>query len=261
MRSKVYILLFFLIIKSSFSQDLFSVDSCHEKSRKSALVILNGFGSSKDSRLIQQDFFNDRGYDLFIPDFINRSSLEKTVSNFISFYYDNLEEYKEVKFLCYILGGYVLNEHINSNGIGNITSIIYDRSPVQERAPVVAVSKIPLLSFLLYGNVIFEFSLEKICNLEDSRGVNIGMIIESKATKFMKVFRKYSLNYGGYNFSPEEIDSNFDDYFYTYLDHDEMYTNFDVIGHEIFYFLSNGKFSKNAKREQYNFNPFSNFPK
>ena len=44
-------------------------------------------------------------------------------------------------------------------------------------------------------------------------------------------------------------------------DHDQMYERFDVIGEEIFYFLENHSFSNNAVREQYNWNPFTNYKK
>ena len=75
------------------------------------------------------------------------------MSTFSSFYdKNNLDEYKEVKFLCYIIGGYVLNHHIEKNGKGKITTIIYDRSPTQERAPKVATERLPCISQILYSN-------------------------------------------------------------------------------------------------------------
>ena len=52
-----------------------------------------------------------------------------------------------------------------------------------------------------------------------------------------------------------------DDYIYTWLNHDQMYERFDVIGEEIFYFIENHSFSNNAVREQYNWNPFTNYKK
>ena len=35
-----------------------------------------------------------------------------------------------------------------------------------------------------------------------------------------------------------------------------MYTRFDIIGDEIFYFLQNSKFPVNSRREKYHWNPF-----
>ena len=43
---------------------------------------------------------------------------------------------------------------------------------------------------------------------------------------------------------------------HTQVDHDQKYTRFDIIGEEIFYFLNNGVFTKEARREKYNWDPF-----
>ena len=124
-----------LITISSFSQDVFLVNDSMKKSEKIALVILNGFGDSKKNRKKQKNSFENKGYDLFIPEYIERESINKSIKTF-SIFYENqqLNNYKEVKFLCYIIGGYVLNKYIEENGKGNISTIIYDRSPTQERA-------------------------------------------------------------------------------------------------------------------------------
>ena len=43
---------------------------------------------------------------------------------------------------------------------------------------------------------------------------------------------------------------------HTKLAHDQIYNRFDIIGDEIFYFLNNGVFTKKARREKYNSDPF-----
>ena len=52
-----------------------------------------------------------------------------------------------------------------------------------------------------------------------------------------------------------------DDYHYTWLNHDQMYTRFDIVGAEIFNFINRGTFSTNAKREKYNWDPFLSYKK
>jgi hypothetical protein len=246
----------------SYAKEVIIIDLSANICEKKALVILNGFGDSKKNRKIQQEFFQEKGYDLFIPEYVQKKSIDLTVSTFSSFYdKNNLDEYKEVKFLCYIIGGYVLNKHIEKNGKGKITTIIYDRSPTQERAPKVATARLPFISKILYGKVLADFSEKKNNSLSDANGLKVGVIIENKATRLMRFFKKKSDSYGNYNYNAEEIEKNLDDFLHTYLDHDLMYKSFDVIGKEIFYFLENGKFTENAKRVKYNWDPFKKLKK
>ena len=145
MRKLIYILIFCLSSTDIYSQNIKIINTLEDISEKQALVILNGFGDSKKNRTIQKKFFQGKGYDLFIPEYIERNSIDSTISTFSSFYEkNNLDEYKEVKFLCYIIGGYVLNQYIEKNGKGKVTTIIYDRSPIQERAPKVSCSEIKI---------------------------------------------------------------------------------------------------------------------
>jgi hypothetical protein len=72
----------------------------------------------------------------------------------------------------------------------------------------------------------------------------------------MRFFEKSAAKYGEYNFNAAQIESNYDDFIHTILDHDLMYNRFDIIGDEIFYFLQNSKFPVNSRREKYYWNPF-----
>ncbi len=246
-----------LLCYSIYSKDVIIIDSTKDISNKEALVVLNGFGSSKRTIEIQKDFFKEKGYDLFIPDYIAKKSIDMTLANFFFFYKkNNLSSYKQVKIFCYIIGGYVLNQHIERYGKGNITTIIYDRSPTQERAPRSATERFPFISKLLYGKVLSDFSNLQITSLSDARNLNIGVIIESKATRLMRFLKKTADKYGQYNYQAQYIEMNLDDFIYTHLDHDQMYRRFDIIGNEILYFLEQGVFTENAKREPYNWDPF-----
>ena len=262
MKKLIYTLIFCLLFNSIYAQEVIIIDTSESVFDKQALVILNGFGDSKKNRKIQQEFFHEKGYDLFIPEYVEKHSIDLTVSTFSSFYdKNNLDEYKEVKFLCYIIGGYVLNQHIEKNGKGKITTIIYDRSPIQERAPKVAAKKLKLITKIYYGKVLFDFSEIEINPLRNKDSLIIGVIVENKATKLMRFFKRTSNSYGNYNYNAKEIERNLDDFIHTYLDHDLMYRRFDVIGQEILHFLEKGRFSENAKREKYNWDPFKKLKK
>ena len=245
-----------LIINLS-ANDFILKDNSINKSEKTALVILNGFGDSNKNRKIQLDYFKNKGMDIYIPKYKVRNSLAKTVNKFTEFYNKNeISEYKEVYFLCYIIGGYVLNEFIQSNGNKNIKKIIYDRSPTQERAARIGVDKLPFISRFLYGKILFDFSKVKLRALSKDNNLLIGVIVENQATSLMRYFEKSSYKYGKYSFNINDINSNNDDFFHTWLDHNLMYKRFDVIGNEILYFYKNGVFTDQAKREKYNWDPF-----
>jgi len=250
---KLFLILSFGLQAKSFTYINHSLD----KSEKIALVILNGFGDSKSNRKIQLDFFSNKEMDVFIPDYKERNSLDKSISSFTKFYSDfELEKYKEVNFLCYIIGGYILNNFIESYGINNIKKILYDRSPTQERAAKIGVDKLPLLSRIKYGKILFDFSTVNLESLSNIDGLSIGVIIENQATNLMRFFKKASYEYGEYSFDINDIDRNYDDFFHTWLDHDLMYKRFDVVGIEMLHFFQNGVFTRNAKRQQYNWDPF-----
>ena len=260
---KLYkVILICFITTSAIAQDVVVIDDSKKKEGKVALVILNGFGDSKKNRKKQKKFFENKGYDLYIPEYIKRKSIDKSIETFSLFYKNQeLSKYKEVKFLCYIIGGYVLNQYIEQNGKENISTVIYDRSPTQERAPQTAVKKLPLLSRLMYGNVLKDFSLREKENLSEDKGLSIGVIIENKATKLMRMYRKTADSYGEYTYDAYDIEPNLDDYFHTILDHDLMYIRFDIIGKEILYFLENGVFTSEAKRTPYDWDPFKKLKK
>ncbi|MBT5089949.1 MAG: hypothetical protein HOM24_02580, partial [Flavobacteriales bacterium] len=67
MKKLIYTLIFCLLFNSIYAQEVIIIDTSEYVSEKQALVILNGFGDSKKNRKIQQEFFQEKGYDLFIP--------------------------------------------------------------------------------------------------------------------------------------------------------------------------------------------------
>ena len=252
-----FIILSFILSSSLIAQEIIHVNPNSDITEKSAIVVLNGFGDSRKNRKKQRKYFESLGYDFFIPKYKVRKSLDASVEKFSDFYKSqNLNQYQELTVICYIIGGYVINQHIEEFGFGNIKTIIYDRSPIQERAPNVTVDKIPLIAWISVGKVLKQFSLAEKRPLESTKGVSIGLIIENKATPLMRLFQKASDKYGPYNFNPYQIDPNLDDYYHTILNHDEMYFRFDILGPELEYFIENGCFTEGAKREVYDWDMF-----
>lgn len=239
------------------SKDIIVIHEPHkDKAAKEALLILPGFGDKRRTRKIQKCFFSQYPYDLYIPDYHDRKSYRQTIENLQQFYeQQELDKYQKVHVFVYILGSWVINEFIQQEGRKNIHTIIYNRSPLQERAPRVVVDKIPRLAKLSKGQLLFDFKEAPYLPMTND-SIKVGIIIENKATKLIKLFKKTALSYGPVSWTAAGKQQQHDDLMHVYLDHNEMYRKFDVIGADIIYFLENGRFTSSAKRERYELDAF-----
>ena len=231
------------------------------RAEKEALLILPGLGDSKKGRKKQKAFFAQQGFDLFIPDYAVKQSYAATVENLATFYQtQNLGEYKKLHVFSYILGSWVINDFITKYGAQNISSIVYDRSPLQERAPRLAAEVIPRIAKMAMGELLLEFAEIPYSAIEQG-DINIGIIVESKATKLIRMFRKKTLSYGPIDWQNLNFKQAHDDLIYTRLNHDEMYVTFDEIGPDIIEFLRTGKFLSEARRTPFTWDVFEKHKK
>ncbi len=226
---------------------------------KEALLILPGIGDSKKRRQIQKAYFENQGYDLFIPNYIVKNSYTKSIDKFELFYYNHkLEEYSKVHVFSYVLGSWIINTFIKKNGYQNISTIVYDRSPLQERAPRIVAEVIPNFTKLIKGKVTLDFAkivYPSIVKMD----INIGIIVESKATKLIRFFRKKTTSYGEIDWNNLDFKQEYDDLIYTHLNHDEMYTNFDDIGNDIISFIKTGQFLNDSRRVSFMWDVFEKY--
>ncbi|MEX2485174.1 MAG: hypothetical protein WED10_11460 [Brumimicrobium sp.] len=244
------------------SQEIIVLDTTTTSEMKKAILLLSGFADSKKNREIQKDYFQHKGYDLFIPEYRGDETLEQCVANLNNFYNSQgLEKYDQIHIFSYILGSWTINKFIEKHGKKNISSIIYDRSPIQERAPCIASNNI---LFILWFKGI-RFILKDLAETDyppiEKGDIQIGIIIESKASLLMRTFKKKTLKMGPILWDIKYLNQKNDDYYYTWLEHNQMYTRLDIIGEEIFYFIKNGRFSKDAKREPFDWDPFVSYKK
>ncbi len=237
------------------------IDQSIDESKKEAILILPGFGDSKKGRKNQTKFFDNKGYDLFIPVYINETSLEKCVEDYFQFYVkDSLSKYKKIHVFSYIIGSWTINNYINTYGVKNVATIVYDRSPIQERAPYIVNRYLTRIGKFKFGPVLKDLA-ETSYPVIKKDSIHIGILIESKATKIMRLYRKKTLKMGVLNWHVDSLYQPYDDYCYTWLNHDQMYNRFDVIGEEVLSFIKTGQFTVEAKRERYNWNPFKSYRK
>lgn len=227
------------------------------RSEKEALLILPGFGSKLEGITDIGKFFAGKGYDLFIPEYIGRDSLGQCVQTLEKFFMaQKLGEYKKLHVFSYIIGSWTLNRWLQKHPENNIATIVYDRSPLQERAPYALVKDLPFFTRLLEGDIVEEFShtpYEPVVN--DSK--NIGIIMESRATKLIRKHKKTALSLGEIDWTVAGRGQDYDDCFYTLNNHDEMYHDFDETGLQILYFIEHGKFTDSARRIKPDLDPFT----
>lgn len=228
------------------------------RSQKEAFLIIPGFGSRSQGVGDIADYFKNKGYDLFIPAYISRDSLNACVENLDAFIKENkLSEYKKVHVFSYIIGSWTFNRWIAKNPNNNIATVIYDRSPLQERAPYAIVKDIPVIVRMLEGPIVAEFSRIPYEPIVNDSAINIGIMIESRATRLVRKHRTSVMELGEVDWTPQGRKQDYDDYFYTLNNHDEVYHDFDIIGKQIFEFIKNGKFTADAKRTKPDTDPFT----
>ena len=142
--------------------------------------------------------------------------------------------------------------------MGNLCSIIYDRSPLQERAPRVVSERMKWLGKMAVGNVVVDISGIPYPTIEKSN-LRIGIIVESKATSIIRFFRKTTMSYGPIDWDNLDFKQDHDDLIFTRLNHDEMYYRFDLVGKDILHFLKSGSFREDARRTSFDWDPFEKF--
>lgn len=258
------ILIFLLILQSATAEGksrLYIAQKNIRRSEKEAILILPGFGSKvHGTKEIAEAFFN-KGTDVFIPDYISRKSIDGCVLNLNEFIQKHkLHEYKKLHVFSYIVGSWTLNEWIKQNPDNNIRSIVYDRSPWQERAPFALVEDIPFLIRIISGPIMKEFSETKYPVIKDT-SINIGILIESKATKLVYKHKKAAEKPGPVYWEVDSLHQPNNDFMYIYMNHDELYTIIENMADEISGFFTHGNFSKSARREKYEEDPFTEFKK
>ena len=226
------------------------------RSEKQAILIIPGLDEPRQGRRAMSEHFSDQGYDLFIPDYVDADSFEGSVTNFKEFYRNqHLGEYEGVHVLSYILGSWVLNRFIDEVGPGNIRTIVYDRSPLQERAALVATENIPFLTRLARGRVVEQFS--KLPYAPIAKGtMRIGILVEGKATRLVRHFKSEVMAKGVIEWTALDFRQDHDDLMFVPFDHVEMYSQFDLLGPEILHFIRNGRFTGDARRTWYGWDPF-----
>jgi len=226
---------------------------------REAILILPGFGTIFHNTKNQVANFKNQGFDVFIPDYISRKSLAKCTKNVDQFYKKHhLDRYKKVHVFSYIIGSWTINLWLKQHPSSNITTIVYDRSPLQESVPKILVKTNPFLSRLIFGKLIRELS-ETPYEPFAADSINVGILIECKATKILWSKKAEFDKMPPLSFEKDSLHQPCTDYFYTFLSHDDLYTNLETASPEVLNFFRNGLFTAAASREKCARDPFETY--
>jgi hypothetical protein len=224
--------------------------------KEQALLILPGFGSKILGTRALKQFFKQSDMPFYIPRYISRKSIRLSI-NSLERYYQNkgLGEYKQLHVLSYIVGSWTLNQWIADYGKRNIKTIIYDRSPFQERAPLILLKDMSLVNALVFGKITRDFVNTPYPVLNDTSIVK-GVFIETYATNVVRKHKETAMEQGPLSWDVVNLKQPVNDFTYLPLNHDQMYTKPQAFGNEVFYFIEHGHFSQAFKHNTPVQNPF-----
>ena len=227
-------------------------------SRSEALVVLRGFGySGEGERAIRalQPAMAAQGFDLDIPDYISRSGLVESRRNLQRFMQDYTARYEKVHVFAFINGGWTVNPLIEASGAQKIATVIYDRSPLQERAPRIADEKLHFLTWVRYGSPVFDLARTPYPPL--TANVRVGLVVETLPTSFVRDHEQTARSYGPFRFDCDSFGQRHDDCMYVGVNHDELYVRFAEVWPEVLAFIRTGRFSNTANRAPPSGDPFA----
>lgn len=188
------------------------------------------------------------GVDLYVPTYITRSGLAKSRAKLARFIRDNrLDRYERVHVFAFIAGGWTLNPLVEREALPNLASVIYDRSPLQERAPKIAVTRLPKRAWLRYGTTVFDVARTPYQALEGP-GVKVALMVETVPTSFIKRYAEAARQDGPFDFACGALGQRYDDCLYLPLSHDEVYVHFADVWPEVRTFIRTGRFTAAADR-------------
>ncbi len=221
------------------------------KPASDALLVRPGFGydraGARAFRALAPTLAAE-GFDLYLPTFVARSGLDSSRERLDRFIRENrLNRHERLHVFAFIAGGWTFNPLADTGVIPNLSTIVYDRSPYQERAPRIAVQKLPFLTWVRHGPVISDMARTPYVPLT-ARDVRVGLAVETMPTSFIRRFAGSARRLGPYEFACDAFGQRYDDCMYVALNHDEVYTRFAEVWPEVRAFIRTGRFTRSATR-------------
>jgi hypothetical protein len=228
--------------------------------RSDALLILPGFGYSRDAEealsALRRPMKHD-GFDLYVPSYISRRGLDKSRSTLREFVREQrLDQYERVHVFAFLAGGWSLNPLVDAQELPNLATVVYDRSPLQERAARIATDDLHILTWIRYGSPVFDFARTPYPPLTRP-GVNVGLVVETRPTPFVQRHESAARRYGSFDFECDALLQPHEDCLYLPMHHGEVYERFAEVWPEVRAFIRTGRFTEAASRTPPEGDPFT----
>ena len=217
-----------------------------------ALLVLPGYGYSgageRALRSLAPAMANEH-IDLYVADYVTRSGLATSRAKLERFIRENrLDRYERLHVVAFLAGAWTLNPLLEQRVLPNLATVVYDRSPFQERAPRIAAEKLPVLAWMRYGSTVFDVAKTPYAPLTAPH-VKVALLIESTPTSFIRRYEREARSYGPFAFACGAFGQRYDDCAYLPMNHDELYTRFADVWPEVLTFIRNGTFTVAANRQ------------
>lgn len=215
-----------------------------------AVLVLPGFGygpaGEKALRSLAPSMAA-QGIDLYVPTYLSRDGLGKSRENLRRFIRDrHLERYARVHVFAFIAGGWTFNPLAEVRSLP-LATVVYDRSPFQERAPRVAADRLRFLTWLRYGSTVADVARTPYTPL-DAPDARVALMVETRPSSFIRRYAATARSYGPYHFECDAFAERHDDCLYLPMDHGEVYVRFAEIWPEVLAFIRSGRFTTAANR-------------
>ena len=219
--------------------------------RAEALLVLPGFGyGSAGERTFQslRPALAAEGIDLYVASYLTRGGLASGRAKLDEYIRVNhLERYERLHVFAFLAGAWTVNPLLEREAPPNLATVVYDRSPFQERAPAIAVDRLRVFAWLRYGSTIFDVARTPYPPLTTTR-VKVGVLVESLPTRFMKRHAKAAQAYGPFAFACADLHQPYDDCGYVPLDHDALYARFGEVWPDLRAFIHTSRFTRAISR-------------
>ena len=184
---------------------------------REALIVLGGvFGKKPKMKKVEKVLKENLDYDIYVIDYIRRSSLELSYSNMVRGIAEvDTARYDKVHFLCYIFGGKLIMRYFTEHQLDNLGRIILDRSPLEEVLPDAVKAKGGDRMVMAFGGPnLLAYSLIEYFKLPVYlKDKTIGLIIEKRAIGLCYLFEEEIIALKP-SFDPVDLMEHYDDYFY-----------------------------------------------
>lgn len=221
------------------------------KPHPDALLVLPGFGYGRADASAFRSLAGPASaahVDVYVAPFLTRSGLATGRDKLARFVRDNrLDRYERVHVFAFLAGAWTFNPLMERERLPNLATVIYDRSPFQERAPRIAATRLRFLAWLRYGTTIFDVARTPYPALSVP-DVTVGLMVESLPTPFITRYRDAAREAGPFAFECSALVQAYDDCLYLPMNHTDLYKRFAEVWPEVLAFIQNGRFSDAADR-------------